>query len=403
MKKGIIALLICSVLTVPVFATDYTSPETIKQVQEALNAAGYNCGAPDGIAGSGTKGQIEKYRADKGLAAGTEIDTELCQSLGLEGEPETHLDFEDESDGSLLKGMTITAAEVREIYEEYEEAWKTCPDDPDLEEEYEEETTRKIAEKHGITPKQADNVYFYVIYYGLPGIPKSFELEHGNLLDVKSNGTTLVLKAKITASYSDKATIDQNYFNVCDVIKNQGGNEYDKISYWAVSDMSNGEESKVISFDISKDLIDKIASGGIAENQIGEYVDNLWVFPGLRDAADIPKEEASLDGYAKALENLLSESFSCSTSVDDDTVLCSVWADGVSTGVTYALMGDKQNLEAYSSMKASLQSGAQHFYEDLQEYSPGSHLLYSLLNDLNTDNVFLMFYDGVCVYDVLTK
>lgn len=81
MKKGIIALLICGMLTAPVFATDYTSPETIKQVQEALNAAGYDCGAPDGIAGSGTKGQIEKYRADKGLSAGNEIDEDLYSSL----------------------------------------------------------------------------------------------------------------------------------------------------------------------------------------------------------------------------------------------------------------------------------------------------------------------------------
>ena len=291
MKKFIATLIAAMLLvTIPVSALDYTSTETVKQVQEALNNAGYDCGTPDGVAGTMTKSQIEKYRSDKGLTAGTEIDAELCQSLWLEkaeepeaeADQEAHLDFEDKSDGSFFKGMTITAAEVRQIYEEYEKAWETYPDDLDLAEKYEEETAQKIAEAHGITPQQADNVYFYVIMYGLPDTAKTFTLKHGKLLDTKSNGTTLVLKAKISPSYSNKATIDQNYFNVCDIIKNQKGDTYDEIQYWAVADMTDGSESKVISFTVPKSVIQAVAADKIVENKLGDSLTDLWVLPSLQ-------------------------------------------------------------------------------------------------------------------------
>lgn len=61
----------------------YTDTETVTKVQEALNSAGYDCGTPDGIAGSGTKGQIEKYQADKGLTVTGTITDELLESLGI--------------------------------------------------------------------------------------------------------------------------------------------------------------------------------------------------------------------------------------------------------------------------------------------------------------------------------
>lgn len=59
----------------------YTDADTIKKVQEALNAAGYDCGAPDGIAGSGTKAAIEKYQTDKSLRVTGTITEELLKSL----------------------------------------------------------------------------------------------------------------------------------------------------------------------------------------------------------------------------------------------------------------------------------------------------------------------------------
>ena len=62
----------------------YTDADTVKRVQEALNAAGYDCGAPDGIAGDGTKGQVQKYQTDNGLSVTGTITDELINSLGIQ-------------------------------------------------------------------------------------------------------------------------------------------------------------------------------------------------------------------------------------------------------------------------------------------------------------------------------
>lgn len=67
-----------------VCAKDYNSKEVIQSVQQALNEAGFNCGTPDGVAGTKTAEAISQFRANQSLPAGTEIDSQLCQALGLE-------------------------------------------------------------------------------------------------------------------------------------------------------------------------------------------------------------------------------------------------------------------------------------------------------------------------------
>ena len=85
MKKRVLSIILSAALcigsTVIALADpDYTSQSTIQQVQEALNANGFDCGTPDGIAGSGTNGAIQNYRAEKGLPEGG-IDQELIGAL----------------------------------------------------------------------------------------------------------------------------------------------------------------------------------------------------------------------------------------------------------------------------------------------------------------------------------
>lgn len=106
---------------------------------------------------------------------------------------------------------------------------------------------------------------------------------HGELLSVVDDEDGLaVVKVKISKSYSKSSTIAQNYFNVSDLIKNRGFDKYTKIQYWAVADMNDGSEQKVISFTLDKDTIQGIANNEIVDNQIGDYSDDLWVHPSLR-------------------------------------------------------------------------------------------------------------------------
>ena len=108
-------------------------------------------------------------------------------------------------------------------------------------------------------------------------------IKHGELLSVIYNDGTVIVKAKINSSYNNNATIIQNYFNVTDLVKNHGFNTCERLEYWAVADMANGEESKCISFTVDKKTIKGIYKGNIIDNQLGEYVSDLWILPSLKN------------------------------------------------------------------------------------------------------------------------
>lgn len=109
-------------------------------------------------------------------------------------------------------------------------------------------------------------------------------IKHGELLSViQSEGSVIVVNAKIEASLTNKMTIDQNYFNVADLVKNHGFNTCNELQYWAVADMSDGREAKCISFELDKETIDALFNENIVENQLGDYATNLWILPSLQD------------------------------------------------------------------------------------------------------------------------
>lgn len=108
----------------------------------------------------------------------------------------------------------------------------------------------------------------------------AYSLQYGELLSVyKEVGSTAVIKAKIKPSLTNKLTITQNYYNVCDLIQNQGLDVFQTIKYWAVADLDSGREGKVISFTVPKVVIDRVAKGNFPENKLGEYVQDLWILP----------------------------------------------------------------------------------------------------------------------------
>lgn len=106
-------------------------------------------------------------------------------------------------------------------------------------------------------------------------------LRFGELVSTIETGSTLVIKAKITPGYSKKSTVDQNYYNVADYIRNRGGDKYKRIEYWAVADMDDGSEQKVVSFTVPESLIAKIKKGTVAENRLGDYVRELYIHKSL--------------------------------------------------------------------------------------------------------------------------
>jgi hypothetical protein len=62
----------------------YTDAETVKKVQAALNQAGYDCGTPDGIAGSKTYEALNAYQQERGLTVTNDITAELLEEMGIQ-------------------------------------------------------------------------------------------------------------------------------------------------------------------------------------------------------------------------------------------------------------------------------------------------------------------------------
>lgn len=179
----------------------------------------------------------------------------------------------------------ISTKALLSIYNDYEKAWDAS-DDPSR--EYEDQVTRQIAEKYGITEQQAILAYAftsqnYSTVVNGASMNMNFKLKNGKFLSANSTGATIVIKAKIQANITNKLTIEQNYYNVCDLIRNQGLDIYNEVQYWAVGDMTDGSESKVISFTVPKNIIELIATKDFADNTLGEYVTDLWILPSLQD------------------------------------------------------------------------------------------------------------------------
>lgn len=192
-----------------------------------------------------------------------------------------------------IKEIGLSESEMVQIYNELKDGYDSASNpangsnpDWDAVDVYETALENEIAKKHNIPVDDAVFIYWAGEFGKLNGETAditNLKIEHGKLVDATINGTTLIIKAKIEPSFTNSMTVDQNYYNVCDIIKNQGGSDFDTISYWAVADTQSGEEIKVISFDVPSNVIALVQSDNFAENTLGDYVDDLWILPSLRE------------------------------------------------------------------------------------------------------------------------
>lgn len=109
------------------------------------------------------------------------------------------------------------------------------------------------------------------------------DLKFGEIISESGTGGTHVIKVRVTPGYNDKTTVDQNYYNVADFIRNHGGDKYNEIQYWAMMDVDgDGDEEKIISFTVPKTLITKIYKNDVVDNTLGSYVKDLWIHKELK-------------------------------------------------------------------------------------------------------------------------
>ena len=160
---------------------------------------------------------------------------------------------------------------------------------PEVEDDEEYAEGRDVTEETETSSDSIPDNSLVVLDFSASDIPYgefdtgALEIKHGELLSVIYNDGIVVVKAKIQPSFTNDLTIGQNYFNVCDLIKNHGFNSCEELQYWAVADMTNGEEAKVISFDLDKNTINNVYDEKIVENQLGNYVNNLFIHASLTE------------------------------------------------------------------------------------------------------------------------
>lgn len=61
------------------------SPETIKQVQQALNNKGYDAGAADGNWGTKTENAVKDFQESQGMQGTGQLDQQTLAALGISG------------------------------------------------------------------------------------------------------------------------------------------------------------------------------------------------------------------------------------------------------------------------------------------------------------------------------
>lgn len=83
--RKIFAVIMTAVMVVTLstcaFASEGYDQGTVKEVQQALNDAGFSCGTPDGVAGNNTRKAISDFQESKGLEVTGEINEELLAAL----------------------------------------------------------------------------------------------------------------------------------------------------------------------------------------------------------------------------------------------------------------------------------------------------------------------------------
>ncbi|MCD8317163.1 MAG: hypothetical protein LUB61_07175, partial [Eggerthellaceae bacterium] len=101
-----------------------------------------------------------------------------------------------------------------------------------------------------------------------------YTLEYGKILDIIEVDDTLDITALVEYNESQAFTVEQNYDNIYNLIKDQGASDYNEINYTAVIE-EYGQYEPVVSFTITKHNIERVAQGHIDKNLIVDVLSDI--------------------------------------------------------------------------------------------------------------------------------
>ena len=115
------------------------------------------------------------------------------------------------------------------------------------------------------------------------------------------------------------------------------------------------------------------------------------------------QEADSYSVFLASLDSSLRQSYGNNYILSDNgkVLSISIWKNGLATEAEMAISNGGEELDSWSSMRSAIQTLADTIYQALGKTSDQRHVELNLLNDTNTDNVLLSFYDAECIYDAV--
>lgn len=137
------------------------------------------------------------------------------------------------------------------------------------------------AEKGGAADLDPDRFILQPEQLETPGAVDTGDLTllYGDLKEVTvdENGS-VEIKALVSLQKKEGMSVDQNFFNVENLVQAHGFDNCQEIKYGASAILAGGGEGRVISFTIGKETIDALALGDIDAYAIREAAgESLWV------------------------------------------------------------------------------------------------------------------------------
>ena len=138
-----------------------------------------------------------------------------------------------------------------------------------------------------------------------PAVTSKYTPILGELIKVTEEGDTLHIKVKVKENDDKKLTIEQNEYNIEDLVVNQNCDKFNSIEYAAVM-YRNGKETDALSFTVNKETIQNLKDRKISISSVIARSENVYIASDLRSYKNI-EQIAEVDTTESSNNNTTSE------------------------------------------------------------------------------------------------
>ncbi len=170
-------------------------------------------------------------------------------------------------------------------------------------------------------------------------------------------------------------------------------------------DKNNGTKNVRFLDSVFYEKIDGVDFNSIESGKLNSYADFWQVYEAETNNIS-NNDEDKIEAYIQLCrnyceENLVPSGINYDINREGNMVFINVWTDGIAEEVTYMMLGimDKK---IWDDFKVDVYAFSAYCTLGMKDCGiTDGHTVVSIVNDLNTDNTLLTFYDAALVYDCL--